>query len=50
MLRQDMEDARRRARDYTRAHGEDIPEVTEWAWGQNKAAAAGYAETGGDNT
>ncbi|MCU1544074.1 MAG: phosphoketolase, partial [Microbacteriaceae bacterium] len=49
MLRQDMEDARRRARDYTRAHGEDIPEVTDWAWGRNTDAAAGYAETGGDN-
>jgi xylulose-5-phosphate/fructose-6-phosphate phosphoketolase len=49
-LRQELQDSRRRARDYTRAHGEDIPEVTEWAWGQNKDAAAGYAETGGDNT
>jgi xylulose-5-phosphate/fructose-6-phosphate phosphoketolase len=31
-LRQRMQDARVRARDYTRAHGEDIPEVADWAW------------------
>jgi xylulose-5-phosphate/fructose-6-phosphate phosphoketolase len=48
-LRQEMADARLRARQYTRVHGEDIPEVTDWAWGENKAAAGGYAETGGDN-
>jgi xylulose-5-phosphate/fructose-6-phosphate phosphoketolase len=49
VLRQEMTDARLRARQYTRAHGEDIPEVTEWAWGHNASVAAGYAETGGDN-
>jgi xylulose-5-phosphate/fructose-6-phosphate phosphoketolase len=49
-LRQEMQDARLRARNYTREHGEDIPEVTNWAWGENRDAAAGYAETGGDNT
>ncbi|HKT56528.1 MAG TPA: phosphoketolase family protein [Microbacterium sp.] len=31
-LRQDMQDARVRARAYTRAHGEDIPEVAHWTW------------------
>ena len=31
-LRQEMVDARLRARSWTREHGEDIPEVTEWAW------------------
>ncbi|WP_269430930.1 phosphoketolase family protein [Microbacterium mangrovi] len=31
-LRQRMQDARVRARDYTRAHGEDIPEVADWSW------------------
>jgi xylulose-5-phosphate/fructose-6-phosphate phosphoketolase len=31
-LRQDMQDARLRARAYTRAHGEDIPEVADWVW------------------
>ena len=31
-LRQKMQDARLRARVYTREHGEDIPEVTGWQW------------------
>ena len=48
-LRQEMADKRLEARQYTRSHGEDLPEVTEWAWGHNGAAAAGYADSGGDN-
>ena len=35
-LRQDLQDARLRARAYTRAHGEDIPEVAEWAWDRGR--------------
>ena len=31
-LRQDMVDARLRARAYTRDHGTDIPEVADWKW------------------
>lgn len=31
-LRQELQDARLRARAYTREHGEDIPEVAEWSW------------------
>ncbi|WP_159576928.1 phosphoketolase family protein [Microbacterium sp. 8M] len=31
-LRQELQDARLRARAYTRDHGEDIPEVAEWTW------------------
>jgi xylulose-5-phosphate/fructose-6-phosphate phosphoketolase len=31
-LRQQMADARLRARLWTREHGEDIPEVADWAW------------------
>ena len=31
-LRQDMVDSRVRARDWTRSHGEDIPEVAGWQW------------------
>jgi xylulose-5-phosphate/fructose-6-phosphate phosphoketolase len=31
-LRQDMVDARLRARMFTREHGEDLPEVAEWTW------------------
>ncbi|UFU07155.1 phosphoketolase family protein [Ruania halotolerans] len=31
-LRQQMADARLRARAYTREHGQDIPEVADWVW------------------
>ena len=31
-LRQDMLDARLRARAYTREHGEDDPEIRDWVW------------------
>ena len=31
-LRQEMQDARQRARDYTREFGVDIPEVADWGW------------------
>ncbi len=31
-IRQDMDDARLRARAYTREHGEDPPEITGWTW------------------
>jgi len=47
-FRQSMQDARARARAYTRSHGEDIPEVTEWAWGGASSAAA-FDDLGGDN-
>ncbi|MFF1541554.1 phosphoketolase [Microbacterium sp. NPDC058269] len=36
VLRQEMQDARLRARAYTRAHGEDAPEIAGWTW--NSAA------------
>jgi xylulose-5-phosphate/fructose-6-phosphate phosphoketolase len=59
VLRQEMQDARLRARQYTRDHGEDIPEVTEWVWDATAGDAAGSDEgsdsadapdlTGGDN-
>ncbi|OUD90598.1 Xylulose-5-phosphate/fructose-6-phosphate phosphoketolase [Clavibacter michiganensis subsp. michiganensis] len=59
-LRQRMEDARLRARQYTREHGEDIPEVADWTWadsvtGSVHAANVGVGQlsvassTGGDN-
>ena len=32
VLRQEMQDARLRARTYTRAHGEDAPEIAGWTW------------------
>ena len=31
-LRQLMVDTHRRARSWTRDHGEDLPEVVDWAW------------------
>jgi xylulose-5-phosphate/fructose-6-phosphate phosphoketolase len=31
-LRQELEDARLRAREWTRAHGDDIAEVVDWTW------------------
>ncbi len=38
-LRQEMEDARLRARTYARENGEDAPELAEWRW-QPEATAA----------
>jgi xylulose-5-phosphate/fructose-6-phosphate phosphoketolase len=38
-LRQEMQDARLRARQYTRDHGEDIPEVADWQWSSDSVAA-----------
>ncbi|MEN5075782.1 phosphoketolase family protein [Isoptericola cucumis] len=56
-LRQRMVDARLAARQYTREHGEDIPEVRDWVWpdaGDTATAKGGpeydaAAATGGDN-
>jgi xylulose-5-phosphate/fructose-6-phosphate phosphoketolase len=39
-LRQQMADARVRARAWTREHGEDLPEVANWAWGQHQPPSA----------
>jgi xylulose-5-phosphate/fructose-6-phosphate phosphoketolase len=40
-LRQEMEDARLRARAYAREHGEDATEVAEWRWQPEAQVAAG---------
>lgn len=53
-LRQKMVDARLRAREYTREHGEDIPEVRDWVWPDAGDAAAAEQvaatlSTAGDN-
>jgi xylulose-5-phosphate/fructose-6-phosphate phosphoketolase len=37
-LRQEMVDARQECRDYTRAHGEDAPQVSEWRWNGAESA------------
>lgn len=48
-----MADARLAARRYTREHGVDIPEVSDWQWpdaGQTGTEASGsLQDTGGDN-
>jgi xylulose-5-phosphate/fructose-6-phosphate phosphoketolase len=54
VLRQEMQDARLRARQYTRDHGEDIPDVVNWAWGRGEGVSQddykeGFEGTGGDN-
>ncbi|HWU46597.1 MAG TPA: phosphoketolase family protein [Humibacter sp.] len=54
MLRQEMQDARLAARVYTREHGEDIPEVAGWRWGERGGGLAQDSAdetvmTGGDN-
>ncbi|WP_123028996.1 phosphoketolase family protein [Mycolicibacterium stellerae] len=53
-LRQQMVDKRLAAREYTREHGDDIPEVRDWVWsgalGANvDATLDAAAATGGDN-
>lgn len=54
-LRQQMVDKRIAAREYTRAHGDDIPEVRDWVWPAARGAAGASfaldatASTGGDN-
>jgi xylulose-5-phosphate/fructose-6-phosphate phosphoketolase len=42
-LRQEMSDARIRARAYTREHGDDPPEVREWTWLGSAPAPTGRA-------
>jgi xylulose-5-phosphate/fructose-6-phosphate phosphoketolase len=49
VLRQDMQDSRLRARDYTREHGEDIPEVAAWAWPGIAHNTFRNDDTGSDN-
>ncbi|OBF19541.1 phosphoketolase family protein [Mycobacterium sp. ACS4331] len=54
-LRQQMGDKRIEAREYTREHGDDIPEVRDWVWPEARAsvgrdgAPSAMSGTGGDN-
>ena len=53
-LRQEMQDKRLEARQYTREHGDDLPEVKEWVWPDAQDLAdSGQVDatigTGGDN-
>ncbi len=50
-VRQEMQDARLRAREYTREHGEDHPDVAGWAWDPSSAsgANAAFTDTGDDS-
>jgi xylulose-5-phosphate/fructose-6-phosphate phosphoketolase len=53
LLRQEMHDARLAARLYTRANGEDIPEVENWTWpddvGAKRTLSQAGTSTGDDN-
>ncbi|HWJ83051.1 MAG TPA: phosphoketolase family protein [Nocardioides sp.] len=42
-VRQLMVDTRRRARQWTREHGEDLPEVREWRWTESGEPAKGWS-------
>jgi xylulose-5-phosphate/fructose-6-phosphate phosphoketolase len=46
-LRQEMSDARLRARSYTREVGDDLPEVRDWAWPGAGPAPTGRADSVG---
>ncbi|WP_420113201.1 phosphoketolase [Pseudactinotalea sp.] len=50
-LRQQMADSRLRARQYTRDHGDDIPEVRDWVWPDagDQVDPAGAQDTAADN-
>ncbi|HZB47459.1 MAG TPA: phosphoketolase family protein [Mycobacteriales bacterium] len=55
-LRQRMSDARLQARAYTREHGEDVPEISRWAWPyepdgsrRDDVRAGAGPDTGDDN-
>ena len=50
-LRQEMVDMRIRARAHAYENGEDVPEITQWQWGDGGDAVPGGSppDTGGDN-
>jgi len=48
-LRQYMADQRTIARAHAYEHGEDLPEITKWQWGDGGDAVGTTGDTGGDN-
>ena len=38
-----MGDVRRRARQWTREHGDDLPEVREWRWSEQASPGHGHS-------
>jgi xylulose-5-phosphate/fructose-6-phosphate phosphoketolase len=36
-------------KEYIARHGDDMPEITDWKWGQQAAASAGVRSTEADN-
>jgi xylulose-5-phosphate/fructose-6-phosphate phosphoketolase len=48
-LRQEMQDARVRARAYTRDNGRDIPEVSDWTWSKGAKTVMSADDVGADN-
>jgi xylulose-5-phosphate/fructose-6-phosphate phosphoketolase len=34
---------------YVRRYGDDMPDIKDWTWGGQTAAARGATSTGGDN-
>jgi xylulose-5-phosphate/fructose-6-phosphate phosphoketolase len=42
-LRQEMGDLRRRARAWTREHGDDLPEVRDWSWSTGTQPERGHS-------
>jgi len=51
LLRQQMVDARAKARRYTREHGDDIPSVRDWTWSNAVGSRdAPLADTSTDHT
>jgi xylulose-5-phosphate/fructose-6-phosphate phosphoketolase len=48
-LKQALRDKRIEHRQYVERHGKDMPEVSEWRWGEEPARGARSPTTGGDN-
>ena len=48
LLRQEMGDLRMRARSWTREHGEDLPLVRDWSWGEHRPDAGASPSTVAD--